>query len=84
MSLTQLLVLLAYVCLSVVGATLLSLVLVAVAQRLDPIIRTPWVCGDCKARYATEAEVVDHERYHGSCRCGSDHHHPSCSRRAAA
>jgi len=29
-----------------------------------PIIRHPWVCADCKARYATEAEVVEHERLH--------------------
>ena len=55
---------LALIALSVVSATTLLLVLVAVGKRLSPIIRNPWVCADCKARYATEAEVVAHERVH--------------------
>jgi len=55
---------LALIALSVVSVTTLLLVLVAVGKRLDPIIRHPWVCADCKARYATEAEVVEHERLH--------------------
>lgn len=64
MTITQLLALLAIITLSVVSATTLLLVLVAVGKRLDPIIRHPWACADCKARYATEAEVVEHERLH--------------------
>ena len=56
--------LLALVVLSVVSATTLLLVLIAVGKRLDPIIRNPWVCADCKARYATEAELFEHERLH--------------------
>ena len=55
---------LALIALSVVSVTTLLLVLVAVGKRLDPIIRRPWVCADCTARYATEAEVIEHERLH--------------------
>ena len=55
---------LALIALSVVSVTTLLLVLVAVGKRLDPIIRRPWACADCKARYATEAEVIEHERLH--------------------
>ena len=55
---------LAVIALSVVSVTTLLLVLVAVGKRLDPIIRNPWVCADCTARYATEAEVIEHERLH--------------------
>ena len=55
---------LALIVLSVVSATTLLLVLIAVGKRLDPIIRNPWVCADCKARYATEAELFEHERLH--------------------
>ena len=64
MTIAQLLALLASVALSVVSATTLLLVLVAVGRRLDPIIRSPWACADCKARYATESEVIEHERLH--------------------
>ena len=58
------LALLASVAISVVSVTTLLLVLVAAGKRLSPIIRNPWVCADCKSRYATEAEVVEHERLH--------------------
>ena len=64
MPLIEFLANLAIITLSVVSATTLALVLVAVGKRLDPIIRSPWVCADCKARYATEAEVIEHERLH--------------------
>ena len=64
MPLIEFLANLALIALSVVSATTLLLVLVAVGKRLDPIIRSPWVCADCKARYATEAEVIEHERLH--------------------
>ena len=60
----ELLANLALTALSVVSATTLLLVLVAVVKRLDPIIRSPWVCADCTARYTTEAEVIEHERLH--------------------
>ena len=55
---------LALIALSVGGTITLIFVLVAVAKRLDPIVRNPWVCADCKARYATEAELFEHERLH--------------------
>ena len=89
MSLVQLLASIALIVLSVVSVTTLLLVLVAVAKRLDPIIRNPWVCADCKARYATEAEVVEHERKHRPCPCGADDtarrgHDAACTRRAVA
>ena len=64
MPLIEFLANLALIALSVVSVTTLLLVLVGVGKRLDPIIRRPWVCADCKARYATEAEVVEHERLH--------------------
>lgn len=64
MNIVELLAHLALIALSVVSVTTLLLVLVAAVKRLDPIIRNPWVCADCKARYATEAEVVEHERIH--------------------
>ena len=60
----ELLANLAIIVLSVGSATMLLLVLFAVGKRLDPIIRTPWACADCKARYATEAELFAHERLH--------------------
>ena len=77
---------LALIALSVVSVTTLLLVLVAVGKRLDPIIRSPWACADCKARYATEAEVVAHERLHYFCPCGADRttrhgHDAACSQR---
>ena len=80
---------LAIITLSVVSATTLALVLVAVGKRLDPIIRNPWVCADCKARYATESEVIEHERLHSYCPCGADRttnrgHDAACARRAVA
>ena len=86
MNLAHLLANLALVALSVVSATTLLLVLVAVVKRLDPIIRSPWVCADCKARYATEAELVSHERLHRYCPCGADRttnrgHDAACSQR---
>ena len=64
MSLVQFLASIALIVLSVVSVTTLLLVLVAVIKRLDPIIRNPWACADCKARYATEAELFQHERVH--------------------
>ena len=64
MSLAQLLANLGLIVLSVVSVTTLLLVLIAVVKRLDPIIRNPWACADCKARYATEAELFAHERLH--------------------
>ena len=64
MPLIEFLANLALIALSVVSATTLLLVLVAVGKRLDPIVRHPWVCGDCKARYTTEAELFQHERLH--------------------
>ena len=64
MNATQLLAHLAIIVLSVGSATTLLLVLIAVGKRLDPIIRNPWACADCKARYATEAELFEHERLH--------------------
>ena len=64
MNAAQLLAHLALIALSVVSVTTLLLVLVAVVKRLDPIIRNPWACADCKARYATEAELITHERLH--------------------
>ena len=89
MSVAQLLAHLALIVLSVVSTTTLLLVLVAVVKRLDPIIRNPWVCADCKARYATEAEVIEHERVHYFCPCGADRtarrgHDAACTRRAVA
>ena len=60
----ELLAHLALIVLSVGSATMLLLVLIAVGKRLDPIIRNPWACADCKARYATEAELFQHERLH--------------------
>ena len=86
MPLIEFLANLAIITLSVVSATTLLLVLVAVGKRLDPIIRNPWVCADCKARYATEAEVVEHERLHNYCPCGADRttnrgHDAACSQR---
>ena len=56
----------AVIALSVVSVTTLLLVLVAVGKRLDPIIRRPWACADCKARYATVAELFQHERLHST------------------
>ena len=64
MNAPQLLAHLALIVLSVGSATMLLLVLIAVGKRLDPIIRNPWACADCKARYATEAELFAHERLH--------------------
>ena len=87
--LLALLALLASVALSVVSVTTLALVPVAVVKRLDPIIRRPWACADCKARYATESEVIEHERLHSYCPCGADRttnrgHDAACARRAVA
>ena len=86
MSAAQILANLASVAISVVSATTLLLVLVAVGKRLSPIIHSPWVCADCKARYATEAEVVAHERLHRYCPCGANRttdrgHDAACSQR---
>ena len=66
MPLIEFLANLALIALSVVSVTTLLLVLVAVGKRLDPIIRRPWVCADCTARYATESEVIEHERVHNT------------------
>ena len=89
MPLIEFLANLALIALSVVSVTTLLLVLVAVSKRLDPIIRNPWVCADCKARYATEAELFAHERVHYFCPCGADRtarrgHDAACTRRAVA
>ena len=89
MNAAQILAHLALVVLSVVSVTTLLLVAGAVIKRLDPIIRNPWVCADCKARYATEAEVFAHERVHYFCPCGADRtarrgHDAACTRRAVA
>ena len=86
MPLIEFLTNLALIVLSVVSATTLLLVLVAVGKRLDPVIRHPWVCADCTARYATEAEVIAHERLHRHCTCGADRttnrgHDAACSQR---
>ena len=85
----ELLANLALVALSVVSVTTLLLVLVAAGKRLDPIIRNPWVCAYCTARYATEAEVIEHERLHSYCPCGADRttnrgHDAACSQRIGA
>ena len=89
MSAAQLLANLGLIALSVGSATTLLVVLSAVGTRLDLIIRNPWVCADCKARYATEAEVIEHERVHYFCPCGADRtarrgHDAACTRRAVA
>ena len=64
MNAAQLLASVALIALSVVSVTTLLLVMVAAVRRLDPIIRNPWLCADCKARYATELELFEHERLH--------------------
>ena len=64
MNAAQLLANLGLIALSVVSTTVLLLVMAAVVKRLDPIIRNPWACADCKARYATELELFEHEREH--------------------
>ena len=64
MPLIEFLANLAIITLSVLSVTALLLALIAAAEILDPIIRNPWTCADCKARYATEAEVIEHERLH--------------------
>lgn len=86
MPLIEFLAHLAIIALSVVSAPTLLLVLGAVGKRLDPIIRNPWVCADCKARYTTEAELFAHERLHNYCPCGADRttnrgHDAACSQR---
>ena len=64
MNAPQLLIGVALIVLSVVSTTMLLFVLLAVGKRLDPIIRNPWACVDCKARYTTERELFAHERLH--------------------
>ena len=73
--------------LTLIAATILAGIVLLIADaRWGHLIRHPWVCGTCKARFTTLAALIAHEREHGYCPCGGDRttgtgHAYECSQR---